>query len=185
MDLSKLPRLSDTGKQAPQPPPPEPSVPDAPPARPLHYRTAPREDAGIGPEVFINVVIGALVIYMGGWPLIDYIIHATTGRPFGYPVTGPSGPVPYLQSVFLWQNLGALLFGAALILYGILGRSDKVFLSWTVLLLLWLAAAVNTVAVLTSLSVTGLPILQALCAAFGIYLGMHQWARVRARSASV
>jgi hypothetical protein len=171
MDLSKLPKLSETDKHAPPPASAQPPNLDyVPPARA-------REELVAGPEVFINVVIGLILIYMG-WPIFDYLIHLTGARPFKYPVTDAAGnPMSYPHTVFFWMNIGVALFGVALVLYGLLGRSANRAISGAVLMLLALAAAVCAYATIASMSVIGLQLLPALCAAFALYLGMYQWKR--------
>jgi len=175
MDLSKLPKLGESGKptsSAPSTPPMEASPPPPAPAR---------EDPAAGPEIFINVIIGLILVYMG-WPIFDYLISIATGRPFKYPVTDPAGnALRYPSTVFFWMNMGVALFGIALILYGLLGRSAKRAVSGAVLILLALAAAVCVYATIVSLSVLGLQLLPALCAAFAIYLAMYQWRRFKSR----
>jgi hypothetical protein len=189
MDLSKLPRMGQSSEAAPPPPgvdqhkqPPLPPAAEGGQLRVSLQYSATSEQAAMGPESFINVVVGLLIIYMG-WPFFDYLIHLATGRPFNYPVTDATGPVPYTSSIFFWPNMGASLFGVALIAYGLLGRIRNLGISWIVLLLLALAAMVNIYAVVAAINVVGLQVLQSLCAAFGIYLGLYQWSRVRALSA--
>lgn len=174
MDLSKLPHRNQTERPTEKPA-------DAPPDEIPVARQVPhaRAELAAGPEVFINVIVGLLLLYMG-WPLFDFLIHKLTGRAFNYPVTGPSGPIPFMQSVFFWMHLGTVLFGIALIAYALLGRSTNPALAWLALVLLGLAGAVSAYAVIVSLNVIGLQILPALCAAFAIYLGMYQWGRVKA-----
>jgi len=171
MDLSKLPKLGESSKQTS-------SAPSTPPAE---VPPPPREDPAAGPEIFINVIIGLILVYMG-WPIFDYLISIATGRPFKYPVTDAAGnALRYPNTVFFWMNMGVALFGVALILYGLLGRSASRAVSAVVLLLLALAAAVCTYATIASLSVIGLQLLPALCAAFAVYLAMYQWRRFKSR----
>ncbi len=182
MDISKLPKLSETRKHEPgaaprDAPQPHPSAVPIPTAQPVPARV----EAPPGPEVFINVIIGLLLVYMG-WPVFDYLIHRVTGRPFGHPVFDATGnPIEYTKSVFIWINGGVALFGLALIAYALLGRSRSGTMAWTVLLLLAVSGAVNVYAVIGSMNVIGLQILPVLCGAFAIYLSMYQWARVRLR----
>src|SRR5688572_15418860 len=105
MDLSKLPRLSET-------PPTPPGPADVPPARqdapstPGHSAAPPRTPPvipgeihpdytieyrpAIGAEIWISAVIGLIFIMMG-WTFARYLVATATGKPFPTNVTWVEG----------------------------------------------------------------------------------------------
>lgn len=112
MDLSQLPKMSDT----PKPPPPMAE----PPAAPAVYR----EPSGVGPvAVWISLVIG-LIFLMLGANFLRWAAAKLGGREF---VTGwfqPDGvtPVKYfeLQGGTAWGETGFFAMGVALLIDALL-----------------------------------------------------------------
>ena len=81
MDLSKLPKLSDTSKNAP--PLPHAGTQDdidAPRAYADESRRAPvRVTAGVGAEVWISLIIG-LILIMVGWNFARFAAAKLSGK---------------------------------------------------------------------------------------------------------
>src|SRR5688572_2022973 len=130
MDMSKLPRLSQTSKDdAPTPVAAEGSSA----APPLPDRNVPdyqsRERGGdydpgysVGAEVWISVILGIVFIFMG-FNFARYVAATMTGKPFHTGVDWTAGEkagteVAYfeLQGGTAFTESGIFLFGLALIL---------------------------------------------------------------------
>ena len=102
MDMSKLPRLS----QSPEPPPqPSPEVQQsgAQPDRSLDYGRAERGGAGTGAEIWISLAIGLILMLMGG-RFGTYLISQITREPFHTNVTWSPG------TPRAGQEVGCLLY---------------------------------------------------------------------------
>jgi hypothetical protein len=168
MDLSKLPKLSQT--DAPPPadaPPPQQPLPVAP------------MSPGVGADVWFNTIVGLLVLYLGQ-AFINYLYCRMTGRTFDSGFTWPDGSdVPYFQvEGFKAISDGAVaLFGIVVLIeaatkawLGIAGRVPRA--------MAWFAVAVAVVGTVANLIVVGkllaggfgLGIISALAVAYGGYI---------------
>ena len=89
MDLSKLPKMSQT----PPPPPPPPSEPPQQPnPQPVEYRDQiSHVEAGVGGMVWVSVILGSLCIWLGRrFP--SYLLAKLSGRGFHTETNWISGP---------------------------------------------------------------------------------------------
>ena len=115
MDLSKLPKLSES-------PPPPPVQPDPAPVRPT-YSASSRAEMGI--DIWLSLIIGLVLIFLG-INFGSYLKCKLTGQPYvtgwTWPNTGPKAnqPVEYfdLQGGTAYGEMGYFLMGAALMVDG-------------------------------------------------------------------
>jgi hypothetical protein len=128
MDLSKLPKLSDTkaAESAAAPPADPMPVATAPPAPAPVYRepAAPPRPVGVGVDVWISTVIGLLFVFMG-LQFARFAMAKVTHRPFHsdpvytWPDDDPRAgqEVAYfdLQGYVAWTEMCAFLFGLTLL----------------------------------------------------------------------
>src|SRR5688572_6393201 len=96
MDISKLPRMSETNKHAP--PPTEPAAAadagDQPARRelpPASYQSYEAARPGVGAEVWLSLIIG-LILMMVGWTFARWAIATLTGQTFHTNVNWTAGP---------------------------------------------------------------------------------------------
>jgi hypothetical protein len=172
MDLSKLPKLSQTSQH--QPPPVPQTTATAPPPVVSGVPT--------GAEAFLDAIIGFIVIIMS-WQIFDYLIHLMTGRPFGYPVTDSAGnPLPYPTTAFFWMNLGTAAFGVALLLSAPLALVRSRGSTVGQIVVMGIAAILGGLGVLKSWPILGPQILPILCAGCACYMAWVYIARLRMRA---
>jgi len=119
MDLSKLPKLSNTA--ASQPPPQE-GIPAATPHNQPPENVRPPEDRGMTMAiVWFNVMIGLLLIYLGRtYP--SYLLARAGGHEFHTYVTWNVGPkagqevaYPELLGYTIYQDAGVFFFGVVIL----------------------------------------------------------------------
>lgn len=170
MDLSKLPRLSDT------PPPPQEQAPQA------AFASSPPV-SGI---VWFNIIVGLLLILLGR-NFGHFLLSKATGQPFhtGFD-WGPGeriGEVPYfeLAGYTAHTEAGMFLFGVAVLLEAgvviMLAKrpaSASPFLRVT-LVLTFVATLWNLYVVALLLKAGMLPTMSLLAVAFGGYIVLDQW----------
>lgn len=168
MDLSKLPRLSETDKQTP--PPPEQTLPPQQPVAP-----PPMPAAAVGPEAWFSIGIGIILLLM--FPrFLQWASSRVFGTNFNEFVTPDGIIVPYPQVPAFWMDLGPTLFGIVLILEGIamiLARSRSVV--WFAFVLTVIATGYNIIYLFMSYSTQGLALISAFAGLFGVYIAMYQW----------
>jgi hypothetical protein len=172
MDLSKLPRLSETDKQAPQPP----STADAPTSAPepvrSHFTPAP---LGSGADVWISLAVGVILLLM-----YPRFLQWTGSRIFGTSFnefTLDGVVVPYPQVPEFWSDLGPTLFGIVLLLEGIalLFAHRRPAVLWAAFGMTVAATAFNAIYLIVTFSKYGLAIVSAIAVALGVYIAMGQW----------
>jgi len=184
MDLSRLPRLSQTARHTADQQTPSPNAAQPPPAQkpdatatPVEFqRVRPRADSS-GPEAWISIAIGLIIQLMSArfW---SFAFWGLFGTQFTWKFTDASGaPLAYTQTVFFLGDLSMVLFGMVLILDGIVllfARSRGLLLaafaltSATTLLNLWYLLSMMHKGY-------GLQLVSAVAVAFGVYIAMHQW----------
>ncbi len=128
MDLSKLPKLSNTTGPAPQqypepnPLPIEAALPAtaAPPPQPTPQPMSHRP-ASVGGEIWISLIVGILLTYLGG-TFGRYLLATLSHQPFHTGVNWTEGPsagteVAYfeLEGFTAWTDMGVFLFGLTLL----------------------------------------------------------------------
>jgi hypothetical protein len=195
MDLSKLPRLSQSDAPPPQSgAPADPSAPvnyeaaerppqAAPPGTPrLNYEDRPA--AGTGAEIWISLAIGLILMFWAarfGTYLISLITHEAfhTGVPW---IAGPKAgqEVAYweLEGFTAWTEASLWLFGLtlvfdALILYAAGGKRAWLVVVGFALTLGVCAFNAFVCAKIFNAGVT--PLMSLMALAFGIYMAIYQW----------
>jgi hypothetical protein len=173
MDLSKLPRLSETDKHAPQPPDPESLLDPQPADRPPVV--SPMPAATVGPEAWFSIGIGVILLLM--FPrFLQWASSRVLGTHFNEFVLSDGTIVPYPQVPTFWMDLGPTLFGIVLILEGValvLARNRLVV--WFAFVLTVAATAYNIGYLVMSYSTQGLALVSAFAGLFGVYIAMYQW----------
>ncbi len=197
MDLSKLPKLSGN-READKP---QDSIPQTSPAAapltnpasaPLEYEAKPVEPPAPGPDAFLSLAIGA-VLMMVGRGFAEWLIAAVRGVTYDTGVIWQAGP-KIGQAVKYWELEGftalsestVFIFGLALVADGIvLFIARALPRMWTKLLfaaflLTVLAAASNAMAIVVLLAKDGpTPIWATLLAGLGAYTAWQQWRLLR------
>jgi len=168
MDMSKLPRLSNT----PTPPTPEPK-PEARPAPIPDYGRAPAPLSGIA-EAWLSFVIAAFLLFM--YPnLLKYLHHP--GNQFDATDSTTGANIPYLQSAFFKMDLGITIFAAVLAIDGlVLLLPRRAWLLMTLLAVTLATAVLNIWVVWTSYGLVGLAVAPALAVALSGYMALVQFA---------
>jgi hypothetical protein len=182
MDLSKLPKLSDTQSQAPPvaPAPVEPFQPPGPSrSQTMDYRPGERQ-IGVGVDIWISLVIGLLLLMMGA-SFGKYALASLRHQPYHTNVNWTSGPkdgteVAYfeLEGYTALSDMGIFLFGAMLLAEAAAkflllikpGTLSKAFLILATLLTAG-TTLLNVYAALKMFSAGILPMIAVLAIAFG------------------
>jgi hypothetical protein len=168
MDVSKLPKLS----QSP-PPPPTPSDSDPPPAAPMAHPAdqQPVTRAVQFADVWIGIGIGAILLVMSPRFLQWAVAKIGMGQ-FTWTFTNPDGsPLAYEDSVFFLGDIAVTAFAAVLILDGILAAVRRPVLGLRVAIALTvLTVLLNLYYVATMFSQYGPQLFSLLAFVFGIYL---------------
>ncbi len=183
MDLSKLPKMSDTRQaetdrqrqaaelQADQPQPPAPPVADYQSARVVAM------EAGSGGG-WISIVVGVLLILFQPrfW---QWVAHKLFGSSFTWTFSDVDGsPLPYEKTVFFPGDLAVSLFAMALVVEGIVQliapRSRPAI--WFSLLIVGAATALNLLFLGYMLARgQGLQLFSAIAVVIGIFMVVQQW----------
>lgn len=189
MDMSKLPRLSETQRQqeahaaavgaAPAPTPPAQAPVPAQPVVDL--------DHSVGAEVWISVILGLIFMFMG-WNFARYAIATMTGQTFHTNATWNAGPkagqeVEYfeLEGGTAYTQAGIFLFGLALLLeaaamlIAYTGAPFKRALVAFALLVTLLATVFNVFVAIKMFAIGIFPLMSALAVAFGGYMAVYEW----------
>ena len=198
MDMSKLPRLSDTQREhkahaaavgAPEPAPAQPQYPSQPPQQVVYL------DRGIGFEIWLSLIFGLIFLFMG-WNFARYAIATLGGPPFHTNVTWSMGPkagqeVEYfeLQGGVAYTQAGMFLFGLALLLEAIAmlaahsGVPFKRGLVAFALLVTVLATLFNLFVAIKMFGMGIFPLMSAIAVAFGGYIAAYEWRMLQALNA--
>ena len=182
MDMSKLPRLS----QSPQPPPEGAPQPGTPADPTTNYRPAdlPATTIAPGPEIWISLAIG-LILMLVGRQFGTYLISRITHEAFHTGVTWTSGPnagqeVGYwdLAGYTAWTDASLWLFGLtlvvdAMILY--LAGGKRLWLVATGFALTVGVCAFNAFVCAKLFNNGVTPLMSLMALAFGIYTAIYQW----------
>jgi hypothetical protein len=177
MDVSKLPRLSNT--DSPQTPPdsstPEPSAP-APQPPPSRF-----DPVGIGAEVWFAVIIGLIFMAIGN-AFAQYEIGKLTHHPYHTKVFWQEGPnegaevlYPDLMGEQYYSDSGLFFFGLSLIIVAfaqVLSMTRlpmRGLIGWGALGIAILATGYNIFVSAKLFSIGIIPVLSLLCVALGGY----------------
>jgi len=176
MDLSKLPKLSNTPKPPDSTPPNSESPP--PSSRQVDYGPEP---TSVGLEAWISIAVGAFLLLM--YPrFLQWLSHRAFGTNFNPFVDAAGNVVPYSQVPAFWSDLGPVLFGVVLILEGlVMAFIRRTALVAIVLTLTAIATFYNLVYLVMSYGRYGLAPISFLAVAFGFYICMYQWKYLRQR----
>jgi hypothetical protein len=194
MDMSKLPRLSQTNKDdaptpvagqttaAPPPPPVDRNVPD--------YQSRDRAyDPGysVGAEVWISAILGIVFMFLG-FNFARYMAATLTGGTFHTNVNWTTGDkagqeVAYydLQGGTAHTESGLFLFGLALVLEALAllaahsGMPGKRGLVGFALFVTLLATAYNIFVVIKLFGLGIAPLMSVIAVAIGGYMATYQW----------
>jgi len=184
MDLSRLPRLSQTARHAAEQQETSPDTAQQPPAHkpdaaatPLEYQRVGSRAESAGPQAWISIAIGLIIQLMSTrfWSFVSSAVFSTQ---FTWRFTDASGgSLSYPRTVFFLGDVSMVLFGMVLILEGI------VFLRARSRILLQAAFGLTCATTLLNLWFVvwmmykgyGLQLFSALAVAFGGYIAMQQW----------
>lgn len=202
MDLSKLPKLSQT----PPPPPADPpggadagtatkvelfcrcGAPIAPGTKFCSNCGASYGEAtgggrpvepmeGMGAEAWISIAMGALLIYLSPTIWKYYLIPGSFTDTFSDP---QGNPMAYRQTEFYWAHLGLAAFSVVLFLEAlVMLLARKAPLVMAALVLTLAAALLNVYALARGYKLIGFQVYNALAVAFAIYIAMFQFAVLR------
>ena len=211
MDLSKLPKLSQTPRPADQV---EASAGSADPSQPPPVELYCRCGAAITPgtkfcsncgasyseatggrapvtddddgriaDSVISIAIGAILLFFLK-RFLEYYLSPTTFQSAGWSFLNKDGaPLTYAHTGFYWSDLAGVAFAIALILEGVITiflRGSKVMIG--VLVVTVAALLLNCYSVTKVVQIHGgsnVQIINLLAIAFGVYIGMYQWATYR------
>jgi hypothetical protein len=196
MDVSKLPRLSNSSEQRPAPTEGAASDPVDVPAAPRPVPVDPygRDGVrpGVGAEVWLSAILGVVFLAIG-WNFARYLTATLGGGTFHTGVNWTVGPkagteVGYfeLQGGTAYTDSGIFLFGLAMVFEAVAllaGKSPTKPRAWLVAigLVVALAATLYNVAVCVIVFGRGIfPLVSVLCVAFGGYISMYEWRLLQA-----
>lgn len=178
MDISKLPKLS----QSPPPPPQaseQPENQDGAPRRAeaIDYDTGRRGQEPISlAEIWISLAVGAILLFM--FPtMLKYVSSRLFGTAF-VPFQMPDGTVVPYPRVYpqFWSDLCITLFALVLILEAItlafVRNRPLVLIAFATTVV---ATALNLWFVLATFAKYGAPLVSLLAVAFGVYIAIYQW----------
>ncbi|MGB7160535.1 MAG: hypothetical protein WBD40_20890 [Tepidisphaeraceae bacterium] len=193
MDMSKLPRLSQTNKDDAPTPIMDPATPSPPRVNDAPYDPPPRErepvDLGysIGAEVWISVILGVVFMFIGA-NFARYAAARLTGGQFHTNVNWTAGDkegteVDYfdLQGGTAYTESGMFLFGLALVLEAAsllvvhMGAPGKRALVAFALFVTLLATAYNLLVVFKLFAAGVMPLMTVIAVAIGGYMAAYQW----------
>lgn len=204
MDLSKLPKLSQTPQQTDETPagadPASPTPAPAPvPAATEYCRAcglplrvgarfcdacgAPtlRSTAGrlqVGAEAWISIAIGVILLFL--FPhLLEYLLHPGTTA-FDATDSQTGATIPYMHSAFIWPDIGVTFFCLLLIVDPLLMLLvPKRPVVMAALVFSALCAVLNLWVVVRSMNIIGFQIVCAVAVAFSIYVAIQRWSMLR------
>jgi hypothetical protein len=193
MDLSKLPKMSNTPPPAAAAPEPVAASPDDAPT----YTPRPT-DRAVGAEVWLSAIIGIIVMLMGR-TFLSWAVASLTGQPFHTGWTWPNDDPRAGQEVSYWQlqghtalsDMSIFLFGLAMVMEAVVllavAKQPRPWV-WLVAFALVLTLGVTALNLVTVFIIMGggggLPLLSLLAVAFGGYMAMHEMALLKAAAAA-
>jgi hypothetical protein len=198
MDLSKLPKLSDT-RAAGGPVPGEPDRPmDPTPVEPLPAPVAYRHPAtvgppGIGADIWISTIVGLLFLSLG-FTFARFLGAKLAGHPFHTNINWQTGPltgqeVAYfdLEGYTAWMEMGVFLFGVTLLVEAVSKTAIALRPGIVTRTLLMLAMALTAVTIGLNLYACMLlqkigltPIMSGLAVAFGGWVLYDEYQTLKA-----
>ena len=192
MDVSKLPKLSDTQKEQKAQEANASAAPAATvaPVEPMAVQQVDRphqhthELASSSADVWISLAIGALLLLM--YPrFLQWLSSRLFGTHFNPFLDAAGNVVPYTKVPEFWGDLGPTLFGVVLIVEGLaLALMRKRGVMMLAFGLTVIATAYNAIYLIMTYNTYGLAIVSALAVAFGVYIAMYQWKLIKIMSGS-
>ena len=177
MDLSKLPRMSQT----PAPPPPAADDPAAPPPPIATAAAAHVPEYGYEPstgpmaEAWISLAIGVILLLMFFRP-IEYLLTSKQSFEQRYTFSNADGsPLTYTQTVFFFGDVAIVSFALVLIIDGLILFTRKPKLIAAALAFTVITVLLNLAYVVRMMNGYGLQFASALAVAFGVYIAIFQW----------
>ena len=183
MDLSKLPKLSES----PAPPPPVQDETPAPAPQPIDYGHGPTIGVSIGAEVWVSLIIG-IIFLMLGFNFARYAFTTMSGHAYHTHVDWTDGPkagtevaYPDLTGDVIWNDSALFIFGVALILEAIvlfIAGTNSTLKRPLVGFAAFIAAAatlLNLIAAAKMFSDGIMPLVSLLAVAFGGYMAAYEW----------
>jgi hypothetical protein len=191
VDLSKLPRLSSSEKP---PAPPSTQQPSQPAGEPKNVAAFPppitnNYRQGIGPEVWIGVAVGLLLIAISRhFPA--YVFDRLTGRPYHTGITfvsdGTEVPYPQVEGFAMLSDAAVFSFGVAmvaealLLLLAVMASGIVMRAAMILAICLTLAATLfNLFVSIKLLQADVMPQLSGLAVLFGGYMVFEQFRTLR------
>jgi hypothetical protein len=133
---------------------------------------------GVGAEVWISVALGVILIFLA--PRI-WQYYFAPGK-FTWTFNDPAGnPLPYTKTEFFWADLGLAAFAVVLVVEGLaLLLARKAVVVTAALALTVLATVLNLYVLGRTYGAVGFQIMNALAAAFGVYIAIYQYSLLQA-----
>jgi hypothetical protein len=181
MDMSKLPRMSQT-----PPPPPETVEPaldegSAAPGIPAaQAQRAYRQELDYGSEPTVSLAeawnsnaIGLILMFVStAGRFLEYL----TSSNFSWNFIDPAGaPLPYRQTVFFWGDVAIFAFSLLLIIDGLILFTRKPALVMIAFGFTIVTVLMNFLYVVRMMNGYGFQLWSAIAVAFGVYIAIFQW----------
>jgi hypothetical protein len=183
MDLSKLPKLSDSSQSQP---PPAPMAEAAPQETPQAARYRPARSNGVSADIWFNVVVGIILLFLGR-SFFSWSIATLTGHPFHTGWTWPADSPKAGQEVSYYEldgytaftDTGMFLFGLAILFEAAVVVLAQIRPSGPTRALIYLALGLTVLCTLFNLLVSIklmtlsppiVPLMSGLAVAFGGYM---------------
>lgn len=179
MDLSNLPKLSDTRASSAPPPPTDASPPPPPAVSYANPYDVPRATGAA--DAWLSLAIGLVMLFAfpRAW---QYFLSPST---FTWTFRDVDGsPLSYPKSAFFLPDIGVTLFGIAMLVEAAAVFSRRSWMLYLGLVVAVLATLLNVVAIIVAMNHIGFQIVNALAVAYGGYITLSLWHRVQLARAS-
>lgn len=191
MDLSKLRRVSGEQRAGSNEPAEDRPPADNPRPTPAPVDYGPPRELGTGPEVWLSLVVGIILMVMG-WQFAQWAITTLTGGTYDTEVVWRT-PDKNGQMVPYWQLIGhQALSESAIFLFGLAMVMEAAAMTVGLLvprfwrpaifgsmLMSILMTVYNALAVVVLLKDKQTPLVSLLAIGFGGYMAMAQWRALR------
>ena len=183
MDLSKLPRMSNTSTPQPGPgdaPPPTDSPPPQPPAMvttvPVAAPPSATSTQGTGAEAWISIALGLILLFIQPFPKYAWSVVTRHAFDTGLIDSTTGEPLAYRSLPQYWSDLSVSVFGLVLLLDGVvIGLTRRPAVVAAALCLTLIGTLMNLAYVVLTYRDSGLAILSAVAVAVGGYIALSQW----------
>ena len=175
MDMSKLPRLSETQRQQEARAAAVAATPAthaAPPPGVDYAPASPMENTG--PGAWFSIAIGVIVLLLN----LRFWQYFLFRSQFTWTFSDATGnPLEYPQTVFFWGDLAMVSYGIVLIVDGLVlafVRQPAAIMAAFALTMIATLLNLGYLVVMMGMGF-GLQLMSALAVAFGVYIAMSQW----------